>query len=1032
MSRPLLPQFLKYFLPATGVITAFFLVLYGIQRSHFLSQVEFDKVAKIERSELVLKNDLETITNDIKTFYAVFGSKFTSGMTPSRLQAYKQDLTRWLKEKQNYDCLFLLDANGQPQLSLALDQEQEATAVKEGVPVDRKQLQRYWPALRQLQPGELFVSPFELFSDPQSTRVEAQPFLYLIVRVADGGFLMVRYIAKPLFEEFQLICRNPYLSCLLVDRQGHWLVGHYWGEEWVANDPQRQSFTMQQRYPRLWAYMQAAPEGSWMDDQGLFVYSQIFPLGNEQRSFDPESGALIEDGNASLWIVAHLPTAALEAKLSSTVYFPLLSGFLGVWVVTAVSVYLSVRYRQRQQGWQDQLSASEIRFRQVSEMAPVGIFRLEATGKPTFLNQAMLRFLEVESAFEAQQHWLERLHPEDREQIALRWQACQQKKQPFQEQFRLLQKDGSHRWISARVVPLTDQEGKTCFLGTWEDISALVKQRQLLEEARKAAEEASRAKSEFLATMSHEIRTPMNAIIGLTGLLLDTPLSEQQREFVSTIRISGDALLTIINDILDFSKIEAGKLELEAYPFNLHSCVEEVLDLLGERAREREVELISYIDPSVPRQVIGDMGRLRQVLINLVSNAIKFTPKGEVILHVKAKRTTKIDYSDFLPTYYDVFFAVQDTGIGIPSDRVSRLFQPFSQADASVTRRYGGTGLGLAICQRLVERMQGQIWLETKTKEGSLARGGNPPEDYEALPIRDSGSVFYFRIRLLLNPNRISESSVPSLQGRSLLIVDDNPINRQILQLQTQNWQMRPLLAASGPEALALLSREPLPDAAILDLQMPQMDGVTLAEHLHRQYPRLPLILLTSVGNDLTPQQRQLFHSLVSKPVKPSTLFDVLSDVFDRRRQIVKPQPSAPSLERLKEGLPPLRILVAEDNKVNQMVALRLLEKLGYRGDVAANGLEVLEAVRRQPYDVILMDMQMPEMDGVTATREVIDLFQRLNQPRPRIIAMTANAMESDRQRCLEAGMDDYVSKPVRIEELVRALQRCFPLTHGV
>lgn len=1030
MSRPLLPQFLKYFLPATGVITAFFLLLYGIQRSHFFSQVELDKIAKIERSELVLKHYLEVVTDDIEAFSAVFGSKFTTRMTPSQLQQYKQEIATWLKTKQTYDRLFLLDAKGELRLSLALNEE--GTGIKEGVAWEAEQLQRYWPALQHLQVGELFVSPFELSSDPQSTRVEAEPFLYLIERLPEGRFLVVRYVVKPLFQEFLLICRNPYLSCLLVDQRGHWLVGRTLGEEWVAKDPQRQAFTMQQQYPRLWAYMQAAPRGSWLDNQGIFVYSQLFPLPSDVRSIDPTSGAPIQTSNYSLWIVAHLPTAALEAKLRSMVYFPLLSGFLGVWVATAVSVYLSVRYQQQRQGWQDRLAVSEVRFRQVSEMAPVGIFTLEATGKPTFLNQAMLRFLEVESAIEAQQHWLERLHPEDREQIALRWQACQQKQQPFEEQFRLLQKDGSYCWISARIVPLTDQEGKTCFVGTWEDVSALVKQRQLLEEARKAAEETSRAKSEFLATMSHEIRTPMNAIIGLTGLLLDTPLSEQQREFVNTIRISGDALLTIINDILDFSKIEAGKLELEAYPFNLHSCIEEVLDLLGERAREREVELVGYIDPSVPRQVVGDMGRLRQILINLVGNAIKFTPKGAVILHAKAKRINNSDYSDFLPTYYDVFFAVQDTGIGIPSDRVGRLFQPFSQADASVTRRYGGTGLGLAICQRLVEHMQGQIWLETRTKEGSLTRGGNPPENYEALPIGDSGSVFYFRVRLLLNPSRISESSAPSFQGRSVLIVDDNPINRQILQLQTKNWQMQPLLAASGPEALALLSREPLPDAAILDLQMPQMDGVTLAERLRQAYPQLPLILLTSVGNDLTPQQRQLFRSLVSKPVKPSTLFNLLSDIFGRQSQIIKPQAAAPSLEKMKEGLPPLRILVAEDNKVNQMVALRLLEKLGYRGDVAANGLEVLEAVQRQPYDVILMDMQMPEMDGVTATREVIALFQGLKQPRPRIIAMTANAMESDRQLCFEAGMDDYVSKPVRLEELVRALQRCRPLSPSV
>ncbi|MFN4195267.1 MAG: PAS domain-containing protein, partial [Thermosynechococcus sp.] len=405
MSRPFLLQFLKYFLPATAIIGAFFLALCSTQRSHFFSQVELDKVAKIERSELVLKHYLEVVTDDIKAFSAVFGSKFTARMTPSQLQQYKQEIATWLKTKQTYDCLFLLDAKGELRLSLALDEE--GTGIKEGVAWDAEQLQRYWPALQHLQVGELFVSPFELSSDPQSTRVEAQPFLYLIERLPEGGFLVVRYVAKPLFQEFPLICRNPHLSCLLVDQRGHWLVGRTLGEEWVAKDPQRQAFTMQQQYPRFWAYMQAAPRGSWLDNQGIFVYSQVFPLPSDVRSIDPASGAPIQTSNYSLWIVAHLPAAALESKLASTVYIPLLEAFLGMWLATGVGVYLGVHYQQRRQQWQDQLAASEVRFRRVSEMAPVGIFTLDAKGRPLFLNQAMLHFLQVKSAVEAEKHWLE-------------------------------------------------------------------------------------------------------------------------------------------------------------------------------------------------------------------------------------------------------------------------------------------------------------------------------------------------------------------------------------------------------------------------------------------------------------------------------------------------------------------------------------------------------------------------------------------------------------------------------------------------
>ncbi|WP_299041795.1 response regulator [uncultured Thermosynechococcus sp.] len=1027
MPRPLLPQFLKYFLPTTALVAVFFLQLYKLQRSHLLSQIEADKVTKVERTELILKHSLQTVITDIQSAAPILAKRLTPTATLAEQQERRQEIAAWLKAKEVYDCLFLLDANGKLTLSFALTKA--GVAIKEEAAGNSQPLRRYWSAIQQLRGGEVFVSPFELESDPNSPMVEAQPFLYVVTPLTGGRFLMVRYNATSLFQEFQMVCRNPYLGCLLTDRRGHWLVGHFPGQEWVATDSQRRGFTVAQQYPRLWTQMQASPRGTWQDEQGIFAYNQILPFGENQRSIDPEKGTPILGGDYLLRIVAHLPAAAIESKLAAGVYFPLLAGFVGVWLTSGIGVYLGVRYQQRRQSWQEQLQASEGRFRQVSEMAPVGIFTLDEAGRPTFLNQTMLQLLGVNSALEAEQHWIEHLHPQDRERVVTTWQECQQKQQLFQAQFRVLYGDGHSRWISARIVPLQDLEGKTYFLGTWEDVSAIVTQQQLLEQARKAAEDASRAKSEFLATMSHEIRTPMNAIIGLTGLLLDTPLTEQQREFVNTIRVSGDALLAIINDILDFSKIEAGKLELEAYPFDLHTCIEEVLDLLNSRAKEQGVELVSYIDRSVPRQVIGDMGRLRQILLNLVGNAIKFTPQGVVTLHVKAAPTQPKDYSDFMPSYYDVFFAVQDTGIGISSDRVACLFQPFTQADASITRRYGGTGLGLAICQRLVERMQGQIWLETKTKEGSQVVGGCPPSQYESLPIGESGSVFYFRVRLLLNPTRISNDPTPSFQGRSLLVVDDNPHNRQILRLQMQSWQIQVLLSASGAEALALLQQKPLPDAAIIDLQMPQMDGVTLAARLRQQYPNLPLILLTSVGNDLTPEQQRLFHSLVSKPVKQSTLFKILSDVFGSRLQVAKTPAPSISIDELKRGLPPLRILVAEDNKVNQMVALRILEKLGYRGDVAANGLEVLEAVQRQPYDVILMDMQMPEMDGVTATREVIDLFQRLNQPRPRIIAMTANAMESDRQLCLRAGMDDYISKPVRVEELVRALQQCQPLT---
>lgn len=647
------------------------------------------------------------------------------------------------------------------------------------------------------------------------------------------------------------------------------------------------------------------------------------------------------------------------------------------------------------------LEELRVRFNSILQAIPQSIAFIDDSGQNSWINEQAAKLFHipgghVSPSLLAPAMQQLRSNAINKEEILKRGQELFQSKDKKIDNWHWIYSNPETLVLSVCCTPTISQH-TSGMLWVFEDITEkyLINQHLKdlnieLEEKTNLAEAQNRAKSEFLANMSHEIRTPMNGVMGMTSLLASTPLTGEQKDYIQSIRVSADSLLEIINEILDFSKIESGKLELEEHPFQIHKIIEETYDLLALRAQEKALDLLYMIDTEVPYEIIGDMTRIRQIVVNLVSNAIKFTDRGEVFTNIRVLQKEG--------NRYELEFSVKDTGIGIPDDKIHKLFNSFSQVDSSTTRKYGGTGLGLAISARLVEIMNGRIWLESEVGQGT---------------------TFKFTIQVIANnavksfkPTRFQQM----LKGKSTLIIDDNLTNLRILKAHCQQWGMDADTCESGDEGLKALAKGHY-DVVVVDLLMPDKNGIEVAREIKKVY-EVPLVLFSSAGYfpGNNTEDRNLFAAILDKPIKPDYFQKVLNEIlslYPSKQKVEAPvQPVSPVRE---EELQKISILIAEDNVINQKIVVNAFKNIGYACDVVSNGLEVLTSLERQRYDLIFMDVQMPEMDGFEATRNVV---QQYGAERPVIIAMTAAAYEKDKLACLEAGMDDYISKPLDFDNL--------------